>query len=134
MEIVSRLIDRNSDYRQLIPATAETEIVIKKSDFKVELRKSALFARESGRNYNYRIRGKIRCFLFISIAFEYENTQRQRPKYPADGQVTLTPRYPTEVLNIADADEIIFVSYRGNCRRVIREQVKIRLYAHYYAA
>ncbi len=34
MEIVSRLIDgKFPDYRQLIPATAETEIVIKKSDF-----------------------------------------------------------------------------------------------------
>ncbi len=59
-----------------------------------------------------------------------ENTSEATAKISADGQVTLNSRYLTEVLNIIDADEIVF-SFNGKLSPcVIREQVKNPDYTH----
>jgi len=132
MEIVSRLIDgKFPDYRQLIPATAKTEIVIKKSDFSRVTKIAALFARESGGGITITASEENSLLSIHSIASELgENTSEATAKISADGQVTLNSRYLTEVLNIIDADEIVF-SFNGKLSPcVIREQVKNPDYTH----
>ena len=132
MEIVSRLIDgKFPDYRQLIPATVETEIVIKKSDFSRVTKIAALFARESGGGITITASEENSLLSIHSIASELgENTSEATAKISADGQVTLNSRYLTEVLNIIDADEIVF-SFNGKLSPcVIREQVKNPDYTH----
>jgi len=132
MEIVSRLIDgKFPDYRQLIPSTAETEIVIKKSDFSRVTKIAALFARESGGGITITASEENSLLSIHSIASELgENTSEATAKISADGQVTLNSRYLTEVLNIIDADEIVF-SFNGKLSPcVIREQVKNPDYTH----
>ena len=126
MEIVSRLIDgKFPDYKQLIPATSDIEIKIKKADFSRITKIAALFARESGGGITLTA-AKDKSLLSIhSIASELgENTSEAAAEISADGQITLNSRYLTEVLNVIDDDDIVF-SFNGKLSPcVIREQVK----------
>ena len=123
--------DNQGISRQLIPSTAETEIVIKKSDFSRVTKIAALFARESGGGITITASEENSLLSIHSIASELgENTSEATAKISADGQVTLNSRYLTEVLNIIDADEIVF-SFNGKLSPcVIREQVKNPDYTH----
>ena len=132
MEIVSRLIDgKFPDYRQLIPSSSETEIIIKKADFSRVTKIAALFARESGGGITVTASKENSLLSIHSIASELgENTSEASAEISADGQVTLNSRYLTEVLNIVDADEITF-SFNGKLSPcVIRERVKNPDYTH----
>lgn len=132
MEIVSRLIDgKFPDYKQLIPATSDIEIKIKKADFSRITKIAALFARESGGGITLTA-SKDKSLLSIhSIASELgENTSEAAAGVSADGQITLNSRYLTEVLSVIDGDDIVF-SFNGKLSPcVIREQVKNPDYTH----
>ena len=132
MEIVSRLIDgKFPDYKQLIPATSDIEIKIKKADFSRITKIAALFARESGGGITL-MASKDKSLLSIhSIASELgENTSEAAAEISADGQITLNSRYLTEVLNVIDDDDIVF-SFNGKLSPcVIRKQVKNPDYTH----
>lgn len=131
-EITSRLIDaRFPDYRQLIPASSETEVAIKKSDFARITKIAALFARESGGGITLNASKESSTLSIHSIASELgENTSEATATVSSDGTVTLNSRYLTEVLNIIDADDITF-SFNGKLSPcVIREQVKQPDYTH----
>ena len=131
-EITSRLIDaRFPDYRQLIPASSETEVAIKKSDFARITKIAALFARESGGGITLNASKESSTLSIHSIASELgENTSEATATVSSDGVVTLNSRYLTEVLNIIDADDITF-SFNGKLSPcVIREQVKQPDYTH----
>ena len=131
-EIVSRLIDgKFPDYKQLIPATSDIEIKIKKADFSRITKIAALFARESGGGITL-MASKDKSLLSIhSIASELgENTSEAAAEISADGQITLNSRYLTEVLNVIDDDDIVF-SFNGKLSPcVIRKQVKNPDYTH----
>lgn len=131
-EITSRLIDaRFPDYRQLIPASSETEVAIKKADFARITKIAALFARESGGGITLNASKESSILSIHSIASELgENTSEATATVSSDGTVTLNSRYLTEVLNIIDADDITF-SFNGKLSPcVIREQVKQPDYTH----
>lgn len=131
-EITSRLIDaRFPDYRQLIPASSETEVAIKKADFARVTKIAALFARESGGGITLNASKDSSILSIHSIASELgENTSEATATVSSDGTVTLNSRYLTEVLNIIDADDITF-SFNGKLSPcVIREQVKQPDYTH----
>lgn len=132
MEIVSRLIDgKFPDYKQLIPATSDIEIKIKKADFSRITKIAALFARESGGGITLTA-SKDKSLLSIhSIASELgENTSEAAAEISADGQITLNSRYLTEVLSVIDDDDIVF-SFNGKLSPcVIREQFKNPDYTH----
>lgn len=109
-EITSRLIDGNfPDYRQLIPATSETNAVIPRTDFAQITKVAGLFARESGGSITLTadaVGGKLSLH---SIASELgENTSEAAAEVSADGQVTLNSRYLTEALGVIDGDSITF--------------------------
>lgn len=109
-EITSRLIDGNyPDYRQLIPATSETEIVIDTSDFVRITKIAGLFARESGGSVTLTADSEASMLAIHSIASEYgENTSSATAEVTQSGQVTLNSRYLSEALSVIDGDTVEF--------------------------
>lgn len=109
-EITSRLIDGNyPDYRQLIPATSETEIVIDTSDFVRITKIAGLFARESGGSVTLTADEEANMLAIHSIASEYgENTSSATAEVSHSGQVTLNSRYLSEALSVTDGDTVEF--------------------------
>lgn len=132
MEIVSRLIDgKFPDYRQLIPSSSETKVVIKKSDFSRVTKIAALFARESGGGVTLTASKENSLLSIHSIASELgENTSEAPAKISADGQITLNSRYLSEVLGVILGEDITF-SFNGKLAPcIIKEQAKDTDYMH----
>lgn len=113
-EIISRLIDGNfPDYRQLIPTSSETKIVINKSDFIRITKISGLFARESGGSVTLTADPDKKSLSIHSIASQLgENTSEASADISSNGQVTLNSRYLSEALSVVDGDEVEF-SFSG---------------------
>ncbi|MEI6228491.1 MAG: DNA polymerase III subunit beta [Candidatus Saccharibacteria bacterium] len=109
-EIISRLIDGNfPDYRQLVPATSETTVVINKADFIRITKIAGLFARESGGSVIITADKKKNSLLVHSIASQFgENTSESDAEVSNDGQITLNSRYLSEALSVVDGDKIEF--------------------------
>lgn len=109
-EITSRLIDGNyPDYRQLIPASSETEIVIDAADFVRVTKIAGLFARESGGSVTLSADKEKQLLSIHSIASELgENTSSASAEVSQDGQVTLNSRYLSEALSVVDGNTVEF--------------------------
>lgn len=110
-EITSRLIDGVfPDYRQLIPKTSETEIILKKEDFVRITKIASLFARESGGSVTLTATAETKTLSIHSIASELgENTSEAEVEtISEDGTVTLNSRYLNEALSVLDGDKITF--------------------------
>lgn len=109
-EITSRLIDGTyPDYRKLIPATSETNLVIKASDFVRITKIAGLFARESGGSVTLTADKETQTLAIHSIASELgENTSRTDAEVSSDGQVTLNSRYLSDALSVIDGDPVEF--------------------------
>lgn len=109
-EVTSRLIDGNfPDYRQLIPASSETNITINKSDFVRITKVAGLFARESGGSVTLTADADKKTLAIHSIASQLgENTSESTATIDSSGQVTLNSRYLSEALNVVDGDVVVF--------------------------
>jgi DNA polymerase III subunit beta len=109
-EITSRLIDGNyPDYRQLIPATSETNIVINAADFVRITKIAGLFARDTGGSVTLTADQEKKTLAIHSIASELgENTSSAAAEVSQDGQVTLNSRYLSEALSVVDGDTVEF--------------------------
>lgn len=110
-EITSRLIDGVfPDYRQLIPAKSETEIIVKKDDFVRITKIASLFARESGGSVTLNASHETNILSVHSIASELgENTsEAEAISVSEDGVVTLNSRYLNEALSVLDGNEVTF--------------------------
>lgn len=109
-EITSRLIDGNyPDYRQLIPATSETNITLNASEFVRVTKIAGLFARESGGSVTLTADKEKQQLSIHSIASELgENTSSATADVTADGQVTLNSRYLSDALSVIEGDEVLF--------------------------
>ncbi|MDB5165249.1 MAG: dnaN [Candidatus Saccharibacteria bacterium] len=110
-EITSRLIDGIfPDYRQLIPKTSETEIILKKDDFVRITKIASLFARESGGSVTISAVSETKTLSIHSIASELgENTsEAEAETITQDGTVTLNSRYLNEALSVLDGDRVTF--------------------------
>ncbi|MEI7689549.1 MAG: DNA polymerase III subunit beta [Candidatus Saccharibacteria bacterium] len=113
-EIISRLIDGNfPDYRQLVPASSETTVVIDKSDFVRITKIAGLFARESGGSVTITTDNKKKSVSVHSIASQFgENTSEAEAEVTNDGQITLNSRYLSEALSVIDGESVEF-SFSG---------------------
>lgn len=113
-EIISRLIDgKFPDYRQLIPSSSETTIVINKSDFVRITKIAGLFARESGGSITITADKDKNSLSVHSIASQFgENTSESNAEVTADGQITLNSRYLSEALSVIDGEKVEF-SFSG---------------------
>ncbi len=109
-EVTSRLIDGSyPDYRQLIPATSETEITVSTSEFTRITKIAGLFARESGGSITITADKEKQSFAIHSIASQIgENTSHSDAEITNDGQVTLNSRYLSEALSVIDGDTVTF--------------------------
>lgn len=109
-EITSRLIDGNyPDYRQLIPTSSETTIIIDTSEFIRITKIAGLFARESGGSVTLTADKENQTLAVHSIASELgENTSSSTAEVSADGQVTLNSRYVSEALSVVEAGKVEF--------------------------
>lgn len=109
-EITSRLIDGNyPDYRQLIPDTSETNVVINTSEFVRITKIAGLFARESGGSVTVTADKEKQDISIHSIASELgENTSSASAEVSEDGQVTLNSRYISEALSVVDGATVVF--------------------------
>lgn len=119
-EITSRLIDGNyPDYKQLIPTTAETKVVIKTADLLRTTKIAALFARSSGGSITLSANADTQKLAIHSIASELgENTSEVDVEVTVSGQVTLNSRYLIEALGVIDAEQVSF-SFNGKLSPVI---------------
>ena len=109
-EVTSRLIDGNfPDYRQLIPDTSETNIVLSKSDFVRITKVAGLFARESGGSVTLTADSDKKTLAIHSIASQLgENTSQIEAEVDTGGQVTLNSRYLSEALGVVEGEEVTF--------------------------
>ncbi|HEV7951853.1 MAG TPA: DNA polymerase III subunit beta [Candidatus Saccharimonadales bacterium] len=109
-EITSRLIDGNyPDYRQLIPATSETNIVIDANEFVRITKIAGLFARDSGGSVTLTADKEAQTLAVRSIASEYgENTSNTPAQVTSDGMVTLNSRYLSDALSVVDGSTVEF--------------------------
>lgn len=109
-EITSRLIDGNyPDYRQLIPASSETNVTLNASEFVRVTKIAGLFARESGGSVILTADKEKQQLSIHSIASELgENTSSAEAVVTEDGQVTLNSRYLSDALSVVEGSEVIF--------------------------
>lgn len=109
-EIISRLIDGNfPDYRQLIPASSETTVVLNKADFVRITKIAGLFARESGGSVTITADSNKNTLSVHSIASQMgENTSEAAATVSNDGQITLNSRYLNEALSVIDGEKVEF--------------------------
>jgi DNA polymerase III subunit beta len=110
-EVTSRLIDGIfPDYRQLIPATSETNITLRKEDFVRITKIASLFARASGGSVTLNATSETNILSIHSIASELgENTsEAEAQSISEDGTVTLNSRYLNEALAVLDSGDVTF--------------------------
>jgi DNA polymerase-3 subunit beta len=109
-EVTSRLIDGNyPDYRQLIPATSETNATLKAADFVRITKIAGLFARDSGGSVTLTADTEKKSLSLHSIASELgENTSSTDADVTSDGQVTLNSRYLADALSVVDGSTVEF--------------------------
>lgn len=110
VEITSRLIDgKYPDYRQLIPASSESTIVINTTEFMRITKIAGLFARASGGSITLTVSSEDQTLSIHSVASELgENTSTAEAKVEGDGQVTLNSRYLSDALSVVGADTVSF--------------------------
>ena len=109
-EVTSQLIDGNfPPYRQLIPTSTETNVVLPREDFVRVTKVAGLFARDSGGSVTITASAESKTLSMHSVASELgENTSEASAEVDADGTVTLNSRYISEALNVIDDKEIAF--------------------------
>ncbi len=109
-EITSKLIDAEYvDYRQLIPQSSETTILINKNEFSRIVKIASLFARESAGGITISADSKKGVISIHSIASQLgENTSEAAATITGGGTITLNSRYLIDALNVIDDDEVTF--------------------------
>jgi len=124
-EIISRLIDGNfPDYRQLVPASSDTTVILNKSDFVRITKIAGLFARESGGSITLTADQSKKSLSIHSIASQFgENTSEADADVSNDGQITLNSRYLSESLSVIDSEKIKF-SFSGKIAPCIIKSTK----------
>lgn len=132
IEIVSRLIDgKFPNYKQLIPSSSETNIILNKDEFSRVIKVAGLFSRDSGGSITITADKDTEILSIHSVASELgENTSEIQGSIDNSGQITLNSRYLSEALNAFSSEEIIF-SFSGKLSPcVIRPNIKDADYCH----
>lgn len=113
-EITSQLISGNfPPYRQLIPETTETTVILDKDEFVRITKIAGLFARDSGGSITLKADADTGTLSLHSVASELgENTSDADAKITGGGTVTLNSRYLSEALGVIDG-EVVNFSFSG---------------------
>ncbi|HWZ65189.1 MAG TPA: DNA polymerase III subunit beta [Patescibacteria group bacterium] len=132
IEITSRLIDgKFPDYRQLIPATTDVQVVVDKDEFMRITKVASLFAQEVGGSVTLKINQTDQTLSVHAVASQLgENTSTTSAKVNADGQITLNSRYLLEALGCIDSSVVTF-SFSGKVSPcVLRAEADTSDYKH----
>lgn len=110
VEVTSRLIDgKYPDYRQLIPASSESTVIINTTEFTRISKIAGLFARASGGSVTITTDSEKQTIAIHSVASELgENTSTAEGEIQGDGQVTLNSRYLGDALSVIGVDTVEF--------------------------
>lgn len=113
-EVISRLIDgKYPDYRQLIPAKADTNIEVSTTELVRTAKIASLFAREVGGSITIEADSASQTLAVKSITSEIgENTSVIPAKISADGKISLNSKFLSECLSVIDTDEVN-ISFSG---------------------
>lgn len=132
VEITSRLIDgKYPDYRQLIPASSESTVVINTTEFTRVSKIAGLFARASGGSVTVTADSEKQLLSIHSVASELgENTSTAEAAIKGDGQVTLNSRYISDALSVVGADEVEFRFSGKLAPCVLTPKAKTAEYVH----
>ena len=132
IEITSKLIDASfPDYRQLIPKTSDSDILLDKAELIRMTKVAALFARESGGSITCEANKDENNFSVSAVASELgENTAAMEAEgIKTDGKVALNSRYLLDALNSTIEGKIIF-SLSGKLAPVVIRNQKSQDYTH----
>ncbi|MBR3204294.1 DNA polymerase III subunit beta [Candidatus Saccharibacteria bacterium] len=131
IEITSKLIDGSfPDYRQLIPKTSESEIVVDKKELVRVTKLAALFAREVGGSIVLEAKTSTGTFAVGSVANEYgENTSEIETEVTKDERVTLNSRFLIDALNVLE-EEKVKLGFSGKLSPIIVKNEKSEKYTH----
>lgn len=131
MLIVCNLINgKFVDYRRLIPASTETNLVLDKADFVRTVKVAALFAREVGGSITLQANDEESKLSIHSIASELgENTSTAPANVSGNGEVTLNSRYLLEALNVIGNGEVEF-GFSGKLAPTIIKSAQNTDYIH----
>lgn len=123
-EITSQLIDGNfPPYRQLIPASTETNVELAREDFVRITKIAGLFARDSGGSVVLTASSETDTLSLHSVASELgENTSDAAATVEGDGVVTLNSRYISEALGAIEGDTVHF-GFSGKLAPTVFEPV-----------
>ncbi len=132
IEITSKLIDASfPDYRQLIPKTSDSSILLDKAELIRMTKVAALFARDSGGSITCEAKKDEGTFSVSAVASELgENTAAMEAEgIAADGKVALNSRYLLDALNAAIEGKIVF-GLSGKLAPVVIRNQKSQDYTH----
>lgn len=131
-EITSRLIEGNyPDYRQLIPASTETNLTVELAELSRTAKIARLFARDQGGSVTLEVSEDSNELSIQSVASEYgENKSTIAAEVSGSGSVSLNSRYLSEALAVIAADSLS-VGFSGKLAPIVlRPNVKNPDYTH----
>lgn len=132
-EITSRLIDGNfPDYRQLIPATTDTQFTVDKADFLRIVKIASLFSRDTGGSITLKVDTGGNTLTINSIASEIgENTSEIAVQSSGlDASVSLNSRYLNDALSSISGNQVVFAFSGKLAPCVLSEAAKDSGYKH----
>lgn len=110
VEVTSRLIDgKYPDYRQLIPSSSDTVVVMSTTEFTRINKIAGLFARSSGGSIVITADADSQTISIHSVASELgENTSTAEAAIEGNGQITLNSRYLSDALSVIGDEKVEF--------------------------
>ena len=106
--LVSRLIEGSyPQYRQLIPASSEVNVVVDRQELLTATKLAGLFARESGGSITFSASETDKTATVSSVASQVgDNTSTLSGKIKGSGEVVVNSRYLTDALGCFDTKEV----------------------------
>lgn len=131
-EITSRLIDGGyPNYRQLIPASTETNAAVELGELSRTAKIARLFARDQGGSVVLAVDSEANELSIQSVASEFgENKSTITAEASGDGSVSLNSRYLSEALSVIPSDRLA-VGFSGKLAPIVlRPDTKKPDYTH----
>lgn len=131
IEVTSKLVDGSfPDYRQLIPASTEIQVELRRDELTRVTKLAALFAKEVGGSIVCSTNAEKKVFAIASVANELgENNSEMSTEVDTDGRVTLNSRFLLDALNILDGGVVEF-GFSNKLDPVVLRCQKDQQYVH----
>lgn len=131
-EITSRLIDgKYPDYRQLIPASTETNLTVETDELSRTAKIARLFARDSGGSITLSVDEGAGSLSINSVASDVgDNTAVLDVQVSGSGSVSLNSRYLSDALSVLGSGQLS-LGYSGKLAPIVlRANTEVTDYTH----